>query len=218
MLLFLFRAKQQFKNIFHKISGLKSTDCFLLLRQNISLAQIFDLALISFVLAFFLGRFFFIINTLQFELIHAIKFFHLIKFPGLSSLGFFLGGSIALFLLFRKRKGIARIYDIFVISFLPVYSFNIIFRDYSEIYIKILLVLLSILIIYFFLRSHYKYIFHDGSIALIFLLLISIDSFIYQLLTSQKQSIFLSLSFIQILSVPLIFVFGIWFLINQKKH
>lgn len=197
---------------------LLSRQDFVLLRQNISLAQIFDLAFISFIFAFFLGRIFFIINTSQFELIHIIKFFHLIKFPGLSPLGFYLGGSIALSLLFRKKKGLPRIYDIFVIAFLPVYSFNILFRDNFEIYIKILLILLSILTIYFFLRSHYKYILHDGSIALIFLFLISIDSFIFQMLTSQKQSIFLSLSFIQILSLPLIAVFGSWFLINQKKH
>src|SRR3990167_55796 len=95
---------------------LVSRQDFVLLRKNISLSQMFDAAIIAFVIAFFSSRLLYILNSQDFSLFHIIKFFHLIKFPGLSLLGLFLGGAFALYVIFRKRRALGRLYDIFTIS------------------------------------------------------------------------------------------------------
>src|SRR3990172_2074219 len=103
---------------------------FVLLRQNISLSQILDTAIITIAFAFITGRLLFLINNLEFSLLHVIRFLHFIKFPGVSPLGFFLGAALAVWFLMRQRKGILRIFDIFSISFLPLYSLSLILKSY----------------------------------------------------------------------------------------
>lgn len=192
---------------------------FVLLRQNISLAQIFDLAAISFLAAFLVGRLFFILDNFMFGLFNVLRFFHLIRFPGISTIGFFIGGAVSIYFLFGKKKGMGRIYDIFAISFFPLYSFFLISQKIvlKTIYFPIILSVILIFIFGFFVRSHNKYILKDGSISLLFLLIISLISFIFEIFDKTKHVLFLNFTLMQIITLP-VFLFSIvLFVINQQR-
>ena len=105
---------------------------FVLLRQNISLAQIFDLAIFVVIFAFLGGRIFFILNNFDVQLLHVLRFFHVLKFPGISSLGFALGGALTVVIFFGKKKAVGRILDIFSISFFPLYLFSVFDTKYQN--------------------------------------------------------------------------------------
>lgn len=172
---------------------------FVLLRQNISLSEVFNLAILAALFGFFFARLFFIVTSSRFDLLFPLKFFHLLKFPGFSILGFFLGSAIYLFLALRKKKGLGRIYDIFAISFMPAYIFALFFRTFNvqSFVFPILLSLLMMGILIFFIRSHYKYLLRDGSLSFIFLFILSLDELVFQLpfifSTTQIITIFLIL-------------------------
>lgn len=156
---------------------------FVLLRQNISLAQVFDLAILTALFGFLFARLFFIVTSSRFDLLFPLKFFHLLKFPGFSMLGFILGSAVLLFFTLRKKKTLGRIYDIFSISFMPAYIFVLTMRTYKAQFLAfpILLFLLMMGILIFFIRSHYKYLLRDGSVSFIFLFILSLDELIFQL-------------------------------------
>ncbi len=179
---------------------------FVLLRQNISLAQVFDSAAIALVPAFLVGRALFILDSLEISFLHVLRFFHLVNFPGFSFFGFILGGSISIYLMYRKRKGISRILDIFTISFFPLFMLSLIMRPYPKgfFFVPIIYIFVLMPIFAFFIKSHYKYILKDGGLALIFLLLVSVDTLIYQFFGSLDKQLFLWLSFSQLICIPLI--------------
>ncbi len=193
---------------------------FVLLRQNISLSQILDKAIIAIAFAFITGRILFLINNFEISLLHAIRFFHFIKFPGISSLGFFLGASLALWFLMRGKKGILRIFDIFSISFFPLYALSLAFKNYTgelSFVLQIATFILSLLIFIFFLRSHYKYLMRDGSISLILLLVISLDTLFYDYLNPGRHPVLLDLSITQILGIILASSSLVFLVLNQRK-
>ena len=193
---------------------------FVLLRQNISLAQILDTAIITVILAFIVGRLLFLVNNLDISLLHVIRFIHFIKFPGASPLGFFLGASLSLWFLLRKNKGILRIFDIFSISFFPLYSASLVFRNYPSslsFIFQIILGFLSLILFVFFLKSHYKYILRDGSISFVFLFIISMDTLFYNYINPQKYIILFDLSTSQILSIIFASSSLVLLFINQRK-
>lgn len=193
---------------------------FVLLRQNISLAQILDTAIIAIVAAFITGRLLFLVNNLELSLLQGVRFLHFIKFPGISPLGFFLGGIFALWFFLRRKKGILRIFDIFSISFFPFYSFSLILKSYlqkSAFIFLIAAIVLPLIFFVFSLKSHYKYMMRDGSISLITLLIISIDTLFYEYINPDKYIILFDLSVSQILSIILISSSIVFLFLNQRK-
>ena len=192
---------------------------FVLLRQNISLSEIFDRAVIGLLFALVIGRLIFIVNDLNFSLLHVFRFFHLIKFPGISMLGFFVGGILIVYLLFRKKKGLGRIYDIFSLSFFPLFLFFLVTQGRALPIVLITSAIAVLLFLYYiFVTSHHKYILRDGGISLILLLIICISVFALQALTSSTRAIVLGLSFAQILSVPIALATLVFIFTNQGKH
>ncbi len=192
---------------------------FVLLRQNISLREIFDLAAVVAVVAFLFGRVIFAVDTFSFQMFNLLRFFHLFRFPGLSTLGFFGGGALAIFFLFKNKKGLARIFDIFSIAFLPFYVFLIFFRDYPDsiIYFKFFIPFVVILLIPLFIQIHHKYILRDGCISFLLLELVSLDVLIFPLFTKDFHPLLYVLSFSQIISIPIIILSGILFFLTQKN-
>ncbi len=190
---------------------------FVLLRQNISLSEIFDLAILTLISGLAFGRFFYIITDSRLDLFSPVKFFHIIKFPGFSILGLFLGGAFALFFALHSNKGLARIYDIFSISFMPIYIFALVTRDYTEklFFIPIILFLLMILIFTFFINSHYRYIMRDGSLSLMLLLILGFDTFASPYLTGGSMS-FWPMSLSQIASMVFVLVSLVGILAIQR--
>lgn len=191
---------------------------FVLLRKNISLPQIFDGAIIAFIIAIFFSRLLHVLNNQDLSLFHIIKFAHLIKFPGLSILGFFLGGAFSLYVIFRKSRALARIYDIFTISFMPLFALETAARAHNigPFYLPTIFLLVFIYIFLFFIKSHYRYVLKDGTISLVFLLLVSFTSFIFQFFDPERLVAVGPFSVIQAISIFLIFVTLIPIFLKQK--
>ena len=170
--------------------------------------------------AFITGRLLFIINNLEISLLHAVRFFHLIKFPGINPLGFFLGGVFALWFLMRNKKGILRIFDIFSISFLPLYLFSLILRSYPSqiaIFLPAIVTIFLLALFIFFLKSHLMYILRDGSISLMLLLIVSVDTLLYEYLNMDRFIILFDISSGQLLSIIFAASSIVFLFVNQRK-
>ncbi len=192
---------------------------FVLLRQNISLSEVFDLAVISLLIALITGRVFYIINNFNFQLFYILSFFHLFKFPGVSYIGFFTGGAVGIYLLFRKKKGLTRIFDIFSLSFFPLFVFFLSTQLFllHIWYILLIAIFLLFLLLTFFMKSHRKYILKDGGISLIFFILICLTTFMLQFVLKTGHVMLLNFSFVQLISIPLILFSCGALYSNQKK-
>lgn len=192
---------------------------FVLLRQNISLSQIFDTAGISLISAFLFSRVLYVINNFKVDLLSFLRFFHILKYPGLSFFGFIAGGSLCLYLIFIKKKGIGRITDIFTISFFPLFAVSILFEKIKGqlSFLPYVFFLFCILIFIFFIRSHKKYILKDGSISLLFVLLVCIETVVYQYLTAAASGIIFSFSILAIIGILAIPPTILELYINQKR-
>lgn len=190
---------------------------FVLVRKNISLAQIFDLAFVALFFAFIAGRSIYVLDYSQFNFFHFVRFFHLIKFSGISMLGFFIGGAVAVYFLFKNKKSLSRTFDIFSLAFFPAFIFNVLTHQYPAnfFYIPIILSIILIVIFIALLRSHNRYYLFDGSISYFFLILVAFENFVIQLL-DLKRSVFIIFSASQYLSV-IIFIFALTALILNQK-
>ena len=93
---------------------------FVLLRQSISLRQVYDNVFISLFVFFVLSRiaFSFYIESLQ--ILNPLRFFYLTKYWGIVPYIGFAGMILALLLLFKKKKNKLRIIDIYLMSFSPI--------------------------------------------------------------------------------------------------
>lgn len=192
---------------------------FVLLRQNISLSQVFDAAAISLISAFLMSRVLFVVNNFKTELLSFLRFFHIAKYPGLSFFGFIAGGALCIYLIFMRRKGLGRIADIFSISFFPLFAASILVESIKGqfYYLPYALFFVSLLIFAFFVRSHQKYILKDGSVALIFMLLTCIQTAAYQYFLASKSAVILTFSTLFIISVVAAFPILIELFLNQRK-
>lgn len=194
---------------------------FVLLRQNISLSEIFDALFITLICAYLVGRTFNMINRHESNLLDILRFFHVFKYPGLSLLGVLLGGGLSLYLIFMKNKAQGRICDIFAISFLPLFAVNLLFFEkypHALFFLPYILFLISIVFFIFLVSSHNKYTLRDGSISLIVLLFAALATFAFEYV-SRTPNIFLSLSFLQIVSlVAAVSAFSALVVNQQKKN
>lgn len=87
---------------------------FILLRKNISLATIFDIAFLSGLIGLLTGRIGYVALHYSSRFLNPLVFFIIPYFPGLSSGGFLLGSVISVYLLaLWKKVPTGRVYDIF---------------------------------------------------------------------------------------------------------
>ena len=194
-----------------------SRNDFVLLRQNIAASQIFDTVFISLVSSFLFGRAFYMIDNFKIDLIGILPFFHIIKYPGLSIFGIFFGGALCFYLIFMKKKGLGRIADILSISFLPLYAVSLFFEKYGIFYfLPFILFGLCVLLFILFLQFHYKYLFRDGSISLLFIIFICATTLAAQYMGNAKGVIF-TLPFIAVFSIILLVGAFVLFVLNQRK-
>lgn len=194
---------------------------FVLLRQNISLAQIFDSAIIVILVSFAFGRIFYFLNAGEFDILFSLGLIHFFNYPGFSILGFIIGAAVALGYIFRKKKGLGRINDIFTISTFPLFLFILVISSLkiNNIYLPIVLIVIGIAVFAFFIKSHNKYILRDGSISYIYFFLVCLGSFFLQVFDKQKFELFFSFSSLQILSALLAIVsLGMLFLNQARKE
>lgn len=190
---------------------------FVLLRKNISVSLIFDNIFIALLVSFIIGRLLFILESSQFSLIAPLRFIHVLRLPGFSILGFFIGGFFAVSFLFRKTKATFRIYDIFSLSFFPLFTVSLfsVKIAFGQITIPILF-LLSVILFIFLLKSHVAYRLKDGSVSALFILFVSVFSFVINLNLHTKPFIAV-FTLVQWISIFTAFFSIAFYFLNQNK-
>lgn len=192
---------------------------FVLLRKNVSLHELFDAVIISMLVGLLFARIFFVIDVQEYSWFHPFRFFHLIKIPGLSLYGFFVGVVPALYFLLRKKKVLHRVYDIMFISVLPLFVVTLAARTYTlgvpSMVIQLGLAVAAICIIAIFITFFHNYTLKDGSLALLIFMLVSVDLFLNGFQESSRSLIF-SLSLSQLFSAALFLVSIVLLLHNQR--
>ena len=195
---------------------LLSKNDFVLLRKNISLQKMFDTAFLILIFSFVVGRFFYILDTFKFGLLHWLTFFHILKFPGISLTGAFLGAFLA-FIFFREKSVLKRVADIFYLSFYPMIIFSFITANWSHLpLLRVGLVLCVVSLFGVLVRFYRSYAVHDGSITLIVLSLLAATTLISKIASSGGHilSVF---SFSMVTSMLIFITSIILFYLNEKK-
>ncbi|MCL5970618.1 MAG: prolipoprotein diacylglyceryl transferase [Patescibacteria group bacterium] len=200
-----------------------SNDDFVLLRKNVSLEDLFNLAILTSFFGLFSARLLYVILNPNMKFLNPFVFLLFPYFPGLSLAGGVIGGSFfALFLALRNKMPGARVLDIFSISFLGsfVFSFFIKFLDILIFQKKVFLpdtlnlifcLIFFSIVVYFFLRSKIK----DGTSALFVLIFFSVLGIGQSAISSDSKLLFFlsKESFVFIL----IFFFSLFILFKKIK-
>jgi len=191
---------------------------FVLLRKNVSLYELFDGVLISMAVGLLLARVFYILEIQDFSWLHPFRFFHLVKLPGLSLFGFFVGVIPSLYIALRKKKVLLRVYDIVFIALFPIFIYSLVVRSYSlivpEFVVEILLALAGLTILWICIKFYHNYTLKDGSIAMIICMFMSVDLFFYGFI-GKHPTLFTALTFSQISSIILFIGAGTLLIKNQ---
>lgn len=151
---------------------------FVLLRQSISLRQVYDNVFLSLFSFFLAGRIGYVFYVQSFDYFHPLKFIYVTKYWGLLPFAGLIGMMIALIFFFRKKKNILRILDIYFISFTPVILLDVITHSNSGILLPIKIISLIVLIIFYgwFIKIHNKYTTKDGFITFMTIITYSLVS------------------------------------------
>lgn len=92
---------------------------FVLMRRNVSLEDLFNLAFIVFFSGLFFSRLFYVILNFAPGFLNPLVFFLVPYFPGMSFIGGLIGGLVALIYFSRRKKWpTKRIFDLMALSFL----------------------------------------------------------------------------------------------------
>ncbi len=197
-------------------------DDFVIIRKDIPLEKIFSIAILAGLVGIFSARLTFIIFSSKFGYLNPIVFFALPYYPGLSLIGGVTGGSLFIYLysLYKKIQ-VGRIFDLFIMSFsgiLPISLFlNIIYMQGKESMIQNIMFIASIIILIIFSKFLFPYAskgeIKDGSLGLVFVLILSFIQFTFDLLLDIKNFSFFSVEHLFILSV---FFISLILIINQE--
>jgi len=156
---------------------------FVLIRQSISLRQVFDNVFISLSAFFVLGRIFYAFYAQSFDLFNPLRFFYLTKYWGiLPYIGLF-GMVVSLLILFRKKKNKMRILDIYFISFTPIILLDVILKSNSGVLIIIKIVSFLVLLGFYawFIKIHNKFSTKDGFITFMTIITYTLVSLAFSL-------------------------------------
>jgi hypothetical protein len=197
-------------------------DDFVIIRRDISLDRIFNVAFLTGIVSLFFARLFFVLLNPSKELFNPLVFLAFPYVPGLSILGGIAGGAIFTYLYARYRKMPAgKILDLFTMSFISVLpigyllTYLLLFLKVSLLYIVLFIasifwfLLFNKLIHPFSLKGEIK----DGSLSLIFISIFSFLYFISKLFINLKTFSFFDLE--NVFLLILIFL-PLVLLINQE--
>lgn len=189
---------------------------FVLLRQSISLRQVYDNVFLSLIASFIAGRVGYIFYSQSFDLLNPLRFFYLSKHWGVLPFTGFIGMSIALLFLFRKKKNKLRILDIYFIAFSPVILLDVLSHGNSGITLLIKIISLIVLVIFYgwFIKIHNKYTTKDGFITFMTIITYSL----VLLALSFASSGFLSQKFLwfNILLISMTLIFSVFLTLIQR--
>lgn len=151
---------------------------FILLRQSISLRQVFDNAFFVTLFSFIAARLGYIFYYQKYELLNIFRFFYLTKYWGVLPFIGFIIMMVTLFFLFRKKKNKLRIFDIYLISFSPLVLLDIILQPNTGINFQLKIVSFFVLSLFYvwFLKVNSKFTLKDGFITSIIFITYSLVS------------------------------------------
>ncbi|MEK7502782.1 MAG: prolipoprotein diacylglyceryl transferase family protein [Patescibacteria group bacterium] len=178
-----------------------SRDDLILLRKDVTIEKIFNLAFVVFFAGLFFARLFYGILYSAKIFLNPLKFFLFPYFPGLSLTGGTVGGILLLFLVCRSKNfPTGRIFDIFSISILSCLSLGylgfFLLSGQNLLSVKpIFLIIIYIVLFYVFIKYIHQYllkgILRDGSGGLLFLISFSTVSLIVNIVDKLKNNPFL---------------------------
>lgn len=199
-----------------------SKDDFVIVRKDISIDRIFNLAFLTGVVSLFFARLFYVLFNPSPELFNPLVFLAFPYVPGLSILGGIAGGAIFSYSYAKYRRMPAgKIFDLMTMSFIGVLPlgyfityFILLFKTttfYNLIFLVsiLLLIIFSKLIHPFSIKGEIK----DGSLGFIFISLFSFFYFTIKLFLSVKTFSFFDLE--NVFLLVLIFL-PLVLLINQE--
>ncbi len=189
---------------------------FVLARKSLLLQEIFDVTFVGFLAFLITARTLYIVSVLNFNLLNPLKFFHIFKFPGALFLGGLLGFWIVIYFFFKKKKILARLYDIYALSLFPLFIFalGVSYNKGYFLYFNILVFFLSILFMIIGIYSYKNYSLKDGSIAFLFVCLITVFTIISEF-SSSSRVIFSYFTIPQIISVIVFLGFSVLLLSHE---
>lgn len=199
-----------------------SHDDFVVIRKDITMERIFNLAFVTGVVALFSSRLFFVLFNNNLKFLNPLLFFALPYFPGLSLIGGLLGGSLLIYAYCNfKKLPIGKMFDLFIKSFIFVLPLGflitfIILLFKTSLFFNILFIS-SILLLALFTKIIFPFSsrgeVEDGSVGLIFMAVFSLLYFLIKMFLDIKNFSFLDLENI----VLLISLFlSLILLINQE--
>jgi len=196
-------------------------DDFILLRKDISLESVFNLAFITSAVALFTARLFYVFYHPSANFLNPLFFFLFPYFPGLSLSGGILGGGVFLFFFSRvKKMPSGRLFDFFSSAFLsslPIGLLGYYLLSKANLISSGVLsslfsyFMLFLIFSFYLLPKQLKGRFSDGTLGFIFLLSFSLISIINLLFS---KSFYIG---IETLVFFLILIFSSYFLVKKEK-
>ncbi len=168
-----------------------SKNDFVLVRQNVSLTEIFNLGISGVIIAGIISRIFYIFDTNSWNLLNPLSFFHIFKTEGLSLFGFYITLALWIYLRLKKQKALPRVFDIFALSFSPVFLSSFLVPYLSKMYyfIEIGVFVICLIFIIFLFRINKNYKLKDGSVTFLIFFLVSVQNFVLEVLFGKNLSI-----------------------------
>lgn len=189
---------------------------FVLARKSLLLKEIFDTTFFAYIAFLVSGRVFYILGEPRFDYIHIIKFFYIFKFPGISFLAGLFGFGIVAYIVFSRKKILARIFDIYSLSLYPLFIWALA-TSYSGgyfLYFNILIFLLSCVFLGIGFYSYKNYTLKDGSVMLLFLCLVSIFTIVSGF-ANNSRVFFSFFSTSQVVSIVVFFTCSFFLLTSE---
>lgn len=170
---------------------LLSKNDFVLVRQNVSLTEIFNITISGAILSGIMSRVFYVFDTNSWSLFNPLIFFHIIKVPGLSIFGFYITMAFWVYLRLKKQKALPRISDIISLSFSLVFLFSLLI-PYARVplyFVQIGLFVAGLILVSILFRVNKAYKLKDGSITFLVFFLVSLQNFILAILFGKNLSL-----------------------------
>ncbi len=180
---------------------------FVLIRQNISIRLIFDKAFIITFFALLVARIFYLIDERLYEFfLDPLSFLHVILYYGFLLLGFFITVALGVVLLYRKRKNLFRILDIYMISFYPLTIFVAIYHLVSgsfDFRIAVGYLVLSLLLFPILIKMHSGYKIKDGIVSFTILILSAISYLGYSFVREKGIALYSPIQIVALVDIAI---------------
>lgn len=197
---------------------LLANDDFVLLRRHMAVANIFDLAFITFLIGLFSARLGYVLLHFTMGFLNPLVFFIFPYFPGLSLGSGIIGAGLFIYFYSNMSKlPKERICDIFSVAFLSVLPVGLFLlaligkKTPTFLLSTGILIIVSIIFFVFIIRLFQKGSIKDGGVSFLSLSLFSLISFLAEFILQKERFIFF-FSKDQIILFILFIIFTVFFI------